>query len=198
MGLSSANTPSTTASSDAHGPGQRSSSVLARDALRRVPRTTPSIVGHLAELDGQVFDRRRQRAHAVAHGRQRVVAFEIEAPQARACAACASSTRSCEPAIVMHVARDDDARARHRHAVDADAAFGRGIEQPAAGHRAQGGQRRCIGGCRGIVMVRAHRHPSPDRSPRARRNATRPARCAARSSRRMRARVPSGIRRGFG
>ena len=39
------------------------------------------MLGHFAEIDGQVFGRRRQRAHAVAHGRQRVVALEIEASQ---------------------------------------------------------------------------------------------------------------------
>ncbi len=138
---------------DAHGPCQVVQRV-ARDA-RGARRGGALDARHLAELDGQFFDRHHERAHAVADGRQRVGALEIEAPQGER-ARLRLFNQELRARDRDDVAGDDDARARHRYAIDADAAFGRGIEQPAPGHRPQRGERRRVGRCRGIVVIRAH------------------------------------------
>ena len=140
---SSANTPSTAQQQRAHGPGGVVPAA-ARTAARRARGDDAFDAGHFAEIDGQVFGRRRERC-----ARCRPPAAACRCPRDRSGAApalrgVASSTSNCEPAMVMTSPAMTMRAPPHGHAVDADAALGRGIEQPASGHRAQRGQRRRI------------------------------------------------------
>jgi hypothetical protein len=108
----------------------------------------------ITEIDGQVFGRRREHAHAVTDGRQGVIAHQIKTSQ-REYSGRDLFHQQLRAADGDDVARGHDACARNGHAIDAHATFGRGIEQPAPGHGAQARWRRALG--HRVVVVGADR-----------------------------------------
>jgi hypothetical protein len=110
--------------------------------------------GNVAEIDGLIFRGRRERAHAVTDRRQRVVANQVEAAQ-RDGRVGGLFDQQLRAGDGDDIAGDDHAGAAHGDAIDAHAALGRGIEQPAARDRAQAGRGRSFGRCR-VIMVGPH------------------------------------------
>ncbi len=113
------------------------------------------MLGHLAEIDGQVFGRRREHAHAVAHGRQRVVAHQVETSQRERGRRgffdqqLRAGDGETSPALMMRAPPTVTPLMLTRLSGD-------GIEQPAPGHGAQRWPSGGLSGGGASIVVGAH------------------------------------------